>query len=69
MDTNEILFRAGEFYVIQAEQFDLPAFDGVCYLVLGEDEELFGEFETQDEAEEYAVELFDRMINPEDYDD
>ena len=67
--SDEILFRAGEFYVIQAEQFDLAAFDGVCYLVLGEDEELFGEFETQDEAEEYAVELFDRMINPEDYDD
>jgi hypothetical protein len=67
--SDETLFRAGEFYVIQAEEFEYAAFDGVCYLVLGEDDELFGEFETQDEAEEYAVELFDRMINPEDYDD
>ena len=66
---DEILFEAGEFYVMMAEEFEYAAFDGVCYLVLGEGEELFGEFETLDEAEDYAVELYDRMINPEDYDD
>jgi hypothetical protein len=56
--SDEILFRAGEFYVIQAEEFEYAAFDGVCYLVLGKDDELFGEFESQDEAEEYALQLF-----------
>lgn len=66
---NEILFEAGEFYVIQAEEFEYAAFDGVVYLVLGHDNEFFGEFETQEEAEFYAVELFDRMINPQDYND
>jgi len=59
--SDEILFRAGEFYVIQAEEFEYAAFDGVCYLVLGKDNELFGEFETQDEAEEYALQLFDGL--------
>ena len=59
--SDEILFRAGDFYVIQAEEFELAAFDGVCYLVLGKDEELFAEFESLDEAEEYALQLFDGL--------
>jgi hypothetical protein len=56
--SDEILFEAGEFYVIMGEQFELAAFDGVVYLVLGPDNEFLGEFETLDEAEEYATELF-----------
>ena len=56
--SDEILFRAGEFCVIMGEQFELAAFDGVVYLVLGKDNEFLGEFETLDEAEEYALQLF-----------
>lgn len=56
--SDEILFRFGDFYVIQAEEFEFGAFEGVSYLVLGKDEELFAEFESQDEAEEYALQLF-----------
>ena len=59
--SDEILFKAGEFYVIQAEEFEYAAFDGVCYLVIGRDNELFGEFESLDEAEEYALQLFDGL--------
>jgi hypothetical protein len=59
--SDEILFRAGEFYVIQAEEFEFAAFEGVCYLVLGRDGEVFGEFESLDEAEEYALQLFDGL--------
>jgi hypothetical protein len=59
--SDEILFRAGDFYVIQAEEFEFAAFEGVCYLVLGRDAEVFGEFETLAEAEEYATEAFNLM--------
>jgi len=59
--SDEILFRAGDFYVIQAEEFEFAAFEDVCYLVLGRDEEVFGEFETLAEAEEYATEAFNLM--------
>jgi hypothetical protein len=59
--SDEILFRVGDFYVIQAEEFEFGAFEGVSYLVLGKDEGLFGEFETLAEAKEYATEAFNLM--------
>jgi len=59
--SDEILFRVGDFYVIQAEEFEFGAFEGVSYLVLGKDEGLFAEFETLAEAEEYATEAFNLM--------
>ena len=62
----EILFETEDFYVYQAEPWDLQAFEGDTFIVASDLDgvgNVLGEFETLEEAENYACELQEELEN------
>jgi hypothetical protein len=62
----EILFEIGDLYVYKAEPWDLQAFEGDTYVVnaiIDGVGSVIAEFETLEEAEDYAQEVYAEMTD------
>jgi len=62
----EILFELDNIYVYKAEPWDLSAFENDTYLVaavIDDVASVIAEFETLEEAEDYATEVYEEMEN------
>jgi hypothetical protein len=62
----EILFETEDFFVYQAESWELQAFEGDTFIVASDvdgEVDVIAEFETLEEAEECAYELQEELEN------
>jgi hypothetical protein len=61
----EILFELDNIYVYKAEPWNLSAFENDTYIVaavIDNVSSVIAEFETLEEAEDYAYEVYEEMI-------
>lgn len=62
----EILYETEDFFVYQAESWELQAFEGGAFIVASDvdgEVDVIAEFETLEEAEECAYELQEELEN------